>query len=208
MLACTSPCPYRKEELQRAIDELRPKLKALLKRGKEKEQAKRYTPETRIDAEDFHVSFQQKDVPVAETKMSEAGIICYYRSPEVLAEERVQEWITRTLETFARKRVKERLVPRLFEMAAKRGLIVRNVKVSSAKGRWGSCSTQGNINLSLYLVLLPRNLQDYVLQHELTHRIEMNHSPRFWALLDKACACDSHALRQELKHYDTSFLNH
>jgi predicted metal-dependent hydrolase len=138
--------------------------------------------------------------------MDESGIICYYQSAEVLADNNIQAWITKTLEAFARKRVKERLIPRLLNMAAERSLNLNNVKVSSAKGRWGSCSSKGNINLSLYLVLLPRHLQDYVLQHELTHLVEMNHSPRFWARLDEVCEGKAKALRKEMRGYNTSFL--
>ncbi|MBQ2292355.1 MAG: M48 family metallopeptidase [Bacteroidaceae bacterium] len=138
--------------------------------------------------------------------MDESGIICYYQSAEVLADNDIQTWITKTLEAFARKRVKERLIPRLLNMAAERSLNLNNVKVSSAKGRWGSCSSKGNINLSLYLVLLPRHLQDYVLQHELTHLVEMNHSPRFWARLDEVCEGKAKALRKEMRGYNTSFL--
>jgi predicted metal-dependent hydrolase len=138
--------------------------------------------------------------------MDESGIVCYYQSAEVLADNDIQTWITKTLEAFARKRVKERLIPRLLNMAAERSLNLNNVKVSSAKGRWGSCSSKGNINLSLYLVLLPRHLQDYVLQHELTHLVEMNHSPRFWARLDEVCEGKAKALRKEMRGYNTSFL--
>jgi predicted metal-dependent hydrolase len=138
--------------------------------------------------------------------MDESGIICYYQSAEVLADNDIQTWITKTLEAFARKRVKERLIPRLLNMAAERSLNLNNVKVSSAKGRWGSCSSKGNINLSLYLVLLPRHLQDYVLQHELTHLVEMNHSPRFWARLDEVCEGKAKALPKEMRGYNTSFL--
>lgn len=138
--------------------------------------------------------------------MDESGIVCYYQSAEVLADNDIQTWITKTLEAFARKRVKERLIPRLLNMAKERSLSLNNVKVSSAKGRWGSCSSTGNINLSLYLVLLPRHLQDYVLQHELTHLIEMNHSPRFWARLDEVCDGKAKALRKEMRGYNTSFL--
>ncbi|MBQ7461071.1 MAG: M48 family metallopeptidase [Bacteroidaceae bacterium] len=206
ILSCTSPWPYRERELLRAIEELRPKLKALLQRGEEKAQEKCYTPETRIEAEDFRLTFQQADVNIAKIEMDKERVVCYYASSEVLTNDKVQAWITKSLETFARKRVKEILVPRLFDMAAQRGLNVKSVKVSSAKGRWGSCSTKGNINLSLYLILLPHHLQDYVMQHELTHLIEMNHSPRFWALLDEACGKDSHALRREIKHYNTAFV--
>ena len=167
---------------------------------------KRYTPETRFEAEDFLLRFEQKDVSYVRAEMDEAGIVCYYQSSEILADADIQAWITKTLEAFARKRVRQRLVPRLLKMAAERGLTVNDVKVSSSKGRWGSCSSKGNINLSLYLVLLPRHLQDYVLQHELTHRLEMNHSPRFWARLDEVCGGKAKALRKEMRKYNTSFL--
>ena len=167
---------------------------------------KRFTPETRIDAEDFRLRFEQKDVSFVRAEMDEAGVVCYYQSADVLADKDIQAWITKTLEAFARKRVRERLVPRLLEMAVERGLSISAVRVSSAKGRWGSCSSKGSINLSLYLVLLPRHLQDYVLQHELTHLIEMNHSPRFWARLDKVCEGKAKALRKEMRQYNTSFL--
>lgn len=166
----------------------------------------RYTPDTHICSADFLLRFEQKDVSYVRAEMDESGIICYYQSAEVLADNDIQTWITKTLEAFARKRVKERLIPRLLNMAAERSLNLNNVKVSSAKGRWGSCSSKGNINLSLYLVLLPRHLQDYVLQHELTHLVEMNHSPRFWARLDEVCEGKAKALRKEMRGYNTSFL--
>lgn len=150
--------------------------------------------------------FEQKDVSYVRAEMDKSGIVCYYQSAEVLADNDIQIWITKTLEAFARKRVKERLIPRLLNMAKERSLNLNNVKVSSAKGRWGSCSSTGDINLSLYLVLLPRHLQDYVLQHELTHLIEMNHSPRFWARLDEVCDGKAKALRKEMRGYNTSFL--
>lgn len=56
------------------------------------------------------------------------------------------------------------------------------------------------------IFLFPRHLQDYVLQHELTHRIEMNHNPRFWARLDEVCGGKAKALRREMRNYNTSFL--
>ena len=167
---------------------------------------KRYTPDTHIDAEDFHLRFEQKEVSFVRAEMDETGIVCYYQSANVLADKDVQTWITKTLEVFARKRVKERLVPRLLDMAKERGISVNSVRVSSAKGRWGSCSSKGSINLSLYLALIPKHLQDYVLQHELTHRLEMNHSPRFWARLDEVCGGKAKALRKEMRGYNTSVL--
>lgn len=78
----------------------------------------------------------------------------------------------------------DRVLPERLEYWSKRcGLDYRSVKVDTAKSRWGCCSSQRDIKLSYYLMLLPERLVDYVLVHELCHTREMNHGPRFKALL-------------------------
>lgn len=57
---------------------------------------------------------------------------------------------------------------------------VKEVKLKYMSTRWGSCSSNGNINLSTRLLFAPDPVIDYVIVHELAHRLEMNHSPRFW----------------------------
>ncbi len=89
------------------------------------------------------------------------------------------------IEKWYRKKAHTRLVPMAVEIAGKTGIPVKSVKISSAVRRWGSCSSKGSINLSWRLVMAPVEAAEYVICHELAHRVEMNHSPRFWAAVGK-----------------------
>lgn len=69
--------------------------------------------------------------------------------------------------------------------------------LSTARTRWGSCSRRC-LRLNRHLIHLPPNLVDYVVAHELAHLIEMNHSPRFWAVVERLYP-DWHTARQQLR---------
>lgn len=63
---------------------------------------------------------------------------------------------------------------------------IGRISLRHTTSRWGSCSSEGSISLSTKLLLVPPVICDYVIIHELAHRFEMNHSDRFWALVEKA----------------------
>ena len=65
------------------------------------------------------------------------------------------------------------------------GLSYRSIGIGSARTRWGSCSSMGNLRFNWALILAPERVLDYVVVHELTHLRQMNHSARFWAELGK-----------------------
>jgi hypothetical protein len=87
---------------------------------------------------------------------------------------------------------------RLLELASAHGLTVTKISIRNQKWRWGSCSRDGHICLNWRLVLLPDRVRDYVLIHELMHLKRLDHSPRFWKLVERACP-DYRELRRQLR---------
>lgn len=186
-------------EIKKAIEELRPRLKASVQKMVRPLIDLNY----RIDTEFFKLSLVsgQGERFLSRSELGEMQIIC---PPDAnFADDTLQDWLHKVIEEALRRNAKIILPPRLYALSMLHHLPYKSVKINSSSGRWGSCSARGNINLSYYLVLLPQHLIDYVLLHELSHTREMNHGERFWALLDKLTGDKSQVLRSEMKGYHT-----
>lgn len=102
------------------------------------------------------------------------------------------------LEAALREKARAIFAERLAIHAPRLGVPVPPLRLSSARTRWGSCSHRGGIALNWRLILMPLAVVDYVVCHELAHLKEMNHSPRFWSVVEQLCP-DWQALRRELR---------
>lgn len=76
------------------------------------------------------------------------------------------------------------LPERVAHYASLLGVSYGRITIRAQRSRWGSCSAKGNLNFNCLLMLAPPEVRDYVVAHELCHRLELNHSQRFWARVE------------------------
>ena len=153
--------------------------------------------------------------PSGEVRLSYPPYVSQRRALEFL--ESKKEWILQTKAKYAvyptprvlsaeeiehlRLKAKQHLPQRVAQMASQLGLRYGRVTIRAARSKWGSCSAENNISLSLYLMMLPSHLQDYVIVHELCHTVHHNHSAKFHALVDKCLQGREKELAKELRHH-------
>lgn len=93
-------------------------------------------------------------------------------------------------------------LPALVERIARDyGFTYTSLRISSAHTRWGSCNARNGISLSLFVMLLPMHLREFIILHELCHTRHHNHSAAFHTLLNSCTAQQEKLLNRELKSY-------
>lgn len=107
------------------------------------------------------------------------------------------------VEKWYREQAKAILIPWTEEIAAKHGFTLKKIAIRGQKTRWGSCSSNGNLNLNWRLLFAPSPAVEYVIIHELCHLRELNHSKRFWRLVGQYCP-DYRRWRKWLKDHGSS----
>ena len=83
-----------------------------------------------------------------------------------------------------KKQAKALITERVLHYASQLGVTYGTITIRAQRTRWGSCSSKGNLSFNCLLALVPQDVLDYVVVHELCHRKEMNHSPRFWITVE------------------------
>ena len=110
--------------------------------------------------------------------------------------------IRSVLEKYLRRLAKQDLTERTTIWADRIGLFPRRVIVGERTSRWGSCSTRGTLSFCYRLVLAPPDAIDAVVAHEICHLAHLNHSRRFYALLDKVCPGHRASMKWLVDHHD------
>ena len=118
-------------------------------------------------------------------------------------EQRLAQYPSITREEVERLRREARLyIPAtLTRLAQEYGFKYTSLRISSAHTRWGSCSGRNGISISLFIMLLPEHLREFILLHELCHTRHHNHSAAFHTLLDSLVGGKEHTYNRELKRY-------
>jgi predicted metal-dependent hydrolase len=88
------------------------------------------------------------------------------------------------LERWYRRAAREEVAPRLDAAVARAGTTYSGLTIRGQRTRWASCSSTGGMSFNWRLLLAPEPVLDYVVEHEVCHLEVMDHSPRFWALLE------------------------
>jgi predicted metal-dependent hydrolase len=101
--------------------------------------------------------------------------------PAARDQREVETFVTRWL----REEAERLIVPLALDYAARVTDIVPTVKLSRARSEWGSCDQHGVIRLNWRLILLPPELALYIVAHEVAHLVHLNHSARFWSLVER-----------------------
>ena len=155
---------------------------------------------TKFQTRNHRLVINPHDKDTTVVRVSDGLIKVKYPVNVGISDKNIQKSIREGIDKALRIEAQEYIPHRVKGLANKFGLKYSDVTVKNIKTRWGSCSSCNNLNFNIKLMMLPAELIDYVIMHELAHTIEKNHSHKFWSLLDELIG-NSKKLNSDLKKY-------
>ena len=124
-------------------------------------------------------------MPTSQIESFVASHAKWIEEKQKIARERVRPEPSESEVAALKQKAAEILMAKTEYYAALMGVTYAHIGITSAKGRFGSCSKKGRINYSWRLMLYPEKSWDYVVVHELSHLLHFDHSPLFWQTVKK-----------------------
>lgn len=199
----TAPTQATKEDIEKALDQCGKRLQKIQREHKPETIDSKYS----IDAPYFKLSIKECNTQKIKVTVSNGIYTLYCHWGTDYSSGKVQQALHKCIKAAMRHRANSILPQRLESLAAKHGFTYSRCTLRDTRSRWGSCTSGGGISLNIHLIVLPERLIDYVLLHELCHTVEMNHSERFWALLDKCTAPErAKEMRKRLREFEARYI--
>ena len=194
----TIPAHGSEREMLSFVNEQRVRLLRMLENAPER---RILNESTEFDTQTFSLRISRTSLDNFYMTLKDGVLHITCPSQTDFSEEHVQKLLWKILEDALRYEAKRELPTIIANLAKAHGFKYAKIKINNSRTHWGSCTGQKNINLSLSVMLLPKHLSEYILLHELCHTVEMNHSERFWLLMDKVTGGKASVCRSELKKY-------
>jgi len=168
-------------------------------------------------------SFKAKDISISVDVDGSVLVVKPIRMPSSVAEEFIQKkkkWILKSIRYFQKfsdftpvrgrtrrdylkhkEEARSLIHERIGYFNSNNRFPIKRVAIKNQRKCWGSCSEKGNLNFNYRIFFLPEHLRDYIIVHELCHLRELNHSSKFWALVEEILP-NHKKVRKQLKKYE------
>lgn len=186
----------------KAVEKIKPKILKLKKKQEEKAgEITLFDENTTFKTRGYDIQIQRISSENMLAKLEEGQFVIQVPAHLDIKSEQIQESIRKGIESLWKMEARKYIIPKVDELAKTHNFSYQNVRITSARTRWGSCSSKNNLNFSLHLMMLPNELVDYIILHELCHTIHKNHGEKFYACLNKVSNGNHEKLNKALKNY-------
>lgn len=156
------------------------------------------TPHFAIHTDLLHLHFELREgLSVAQVRATAGQCVISLPAAVNYDEPQRQEWLNRVVVEALRWQAARLVTPRVGTHAQRAALHYNRISYKDVRTRWGSCSSLRNLNFSVWLLLAPSHLVDYVVCHELAHLLHLNHGPHFWKALDTLLGAPGEGKRRD-----------